>query len=250
MTIEDRLILNRDTFKATLERLFGDLNKDKDLLSLFLKNPVYVMRKYGVIISDRDFSVSAANRLLFVALSNPKLKEWADNYEAQIRKEHKGVLGASTIDRVRIYKDFAKVISESMDIDLNEALITAMSPVEVAVDAKIIADSSVQVGGPPMVNTCIEAKVAADVGAMVQSQVIVCGPDFDTVMTMETAIAMAVVAVAVAVVVAVAAAVAGVAVEGLQEGFDRREFAQLFDAIERGLNERAEWFRKRLREPV
>jgi len=268
VAFEDKLILNRDFFKARLTTMFEDLAKNESLRDLFFKNPLLIMKKYGAIFTDRPFSLTAATRLFFVVLSSPRVREWMQRYQKQLLEEHGGVIDPSKLDKVKIFHDFAEAVTNSGDIEIIKALIVAMRETPFSIDARASAPAAVNAAMNTVITafaklqafaavdvqvpTRVDAKLCAMVGAdakavaqaaaNVEADIKVCGPIADTVVAFETAVVLfTIVAV---VLVAIPVAVLGAPIKDFDDIMGRREFMTLFEAIGKGLDERAREYRK------
>jgi hypothetical protein len=136
MTTESLLLLKNNSFRQETNAFFDLLALSPTVREGFFHNPVGVMRAMFSFTLHSDLETtqddSAANRLLFSIVSNPKFFEFLDRHQNSTDPRLSGLIEALPAirscqngDRAQFFKELTEVFAECGDKSILEGLLTA-----------------------------------------------------------------------------------------------------------------------------
>jgi len=111
-----RLDLKQKDLQKNLLELFGEMQKDKRLMTSFIHNPTEHIANVIMRKKLPSQQISEANRLLFSLIANDDMVKWLNKYQGFERK--------GDIDKKQFAVDFAKEIGKLGDENILISLVS------------------------------------------------------------------------------------------------------------------------------
>lgn len=120
------LVLKHENLRGSVAALFGELNDNRGLQKIFIKNPSKVVLS-AILPKGMEMPtgqrLSEANRFLFSLLANDDFRDWAQNYQEKLNADlRSGKMKAEDVDKLSLAQDMAAAFGRYGDTSLMVSL--------------------------------------------------------------------------------------------------------------------------------